>query len=315
MTGLPATGSWTLTLNPGSIAIPGSGSTKTISGLAPGTYNFTLTNSVECTSGSSASFTINGLTGPPVVVINEPFPVCYPSTVDLTAPGITAGSSLNLTYTYWTDAAGTIRYVTPVAATSGTYFIKGITTDGFFTIKPVTVKIYHIPIANAGPDQVLAHLSQTTMSAQLANDYETGVWSLISGNGEFIDSTSAKTTVTRLSSGKNIFLWTVTNRVCSSASDTVVINIQDLPVARPTLITPNMDGKNDYFILKKSDDNSRMDLIIFDRRGVQVYRNPNYNNTWNGVDYNGNPLPDDTYFYILNSNNGISASGYIVVRR
>jgi len=313
--GLPATGSWTLSLNPGSIAIPGSGTTKTISGLAPGTYNFTLTNSAECTSGSSASFTINGLTGPPVVVINEPLPVCYPSTVDLTTPGITAGSSLNLTYTYWTDAAGTIRYFNPAAATSGTYYIKGTTTDGFFTIKPATVTIYHIPAANAGPDQGLAHLSQTIMSAQLANDYETGVWSLISGNGEFIDSTSAKTNVTGLSSGKNIFLWSVTNRVCSSASDTVVIFIQDQPVARPTLITPNMDGKNDYFILKKSDDNSRMDLIIFDRRGVQVYRNPNYNNTWNGVDYNGNPLPDDTYFYILNSNNGISASGYIVVRR
>lgn len=315
LTGLPATGSWTLTLNPGSIAILGTGTTKTISGLTPGTYNFTVTNSAECTSGTSASFTINGLSGPPVVVINEPSPVCYPSTIDLTAQRITAGSSLNLTFTYWTDPAGTIRYVTPSAATSGTYYIKGTTTDGFFAIKPVTVIIYHIPVANAGPNQVLAHQSQTTMSAQLANDYETGVWSLISGNGEFIDATSAKTTVTSLASGKNIFLWTVTNRVCSSASDTVVIYIQDLSVARPTLITPNMDGKNDYFILKKSDDNSRMDLIIFDRRGVQVYRNPNYNNTWNGVDYNGNPLPDDTYFYILNSNNGIPASGYIVVRR
>ena len=46
-----------------------------------------------------------------------------------------------------------------------------------------------------------------------------------------------------------------------------------------------------------------------------VYKNMNYNNSWNGIDYNKNPLPDDTYFYVIKSSNGKSLSGYIVIRR
>jgi gliding motility-associated-like protein len=253
------------------------------------------------------------LNGVPIVVITNPAPACYPSTINLTAPQITVGSSLNLTYTYWADASGTIPYGTPTVATAGIFYIKGTTTDGFFTIKPVTVLVYRIPLPNAGPDQVLSNQFGAIMAAIIANNYETGVWSLISGTGVFFDLSIAKTTVSGLSMGKNIFLWTVTNGVCPSASDTVVINVNDQ--VTPTLITPNMDGKNDYFILKRIDDQSIMDLIIFDRRGVQVYKNRNYDNSWNGVDYNGKPLPDDTYFYILKTNIGKSARGYIVVRR
>jgi gliding motility-associated-like protein len=313
LNGLPANGSWTLTLTPGNLTTLGAGITKTISGLAPGSYSFTVTNSAGCTSASSESFAINTLNGVPIVVITNPAPACYPSTINLTAPQITVGSSLNLTYTYWVDASGTIPYSTPAVATAGIYYIKGTTTDGFFTIKPVTVLVYRIPLPNAGPDQVLSNQFGAIMAAIIANNYETGVWSLISGTGVFFDLSIAKTTVSGLSMGKNIFLWTVTNGVCPSASDTVVINVNDQ--VTPTLITPNMDGKNDYFILKRIDDQSIMDLIIFDRRGVQVYKNRNYDNSWNGVDYNGKPLPDDTYFYILKTNTGKSAHGYIVVRR
>ena len=313
LNGLPANGSWTLTLTPGNLTTLGAGITKTISGLAPGSYSFTVTNSAGCTSASSESFAINTLNGVPIVVITNPAPACYPSTINLTAPQITVGSSLNLTYTYWADASGTIPYGTPTVATAGIYYIKGTTTDGFFTIKPVTVLVYMIPLPNAGPDQVLSNQFGAIMAAIIANNYETGVWSLISGTGVFFDLSIAKTTVSGLSMGKNIFLWTVTNGVCPSASDTVVINVNDQ--VTPTLITPNMDGKNDYFILKRIDDQSIMDLIIFDRRGVQVYKNRNYDNSWNGVDYNGKPLPDDTYFYILKTNIGKSARGYIVVRR
>jgi gliding motility-associated-like protein len=76
-----------------------------------------------------------------------------------------------------------------------------------------------------------------------------------------------------------------------------------------------MDGKNDCFILRGSDTEGRLNLIIFDRRGAQVYKNGNYDNSWNGVDYNGRILPDDTYYYILKTESGTIEKGYIVVRR
>jgi len=313
LNGLPESGLWTLTLIPGNITTSGTGITKTISGLAIGTYSFTVTNSAGCTSGLSASFGIYSLTGTPVLIITNPAPVCFPSTVDLTDLLVTEGSDLNLTYTYWADAAATIPYRTPAAAIAGTYYIKGTTIEGFFTVKPVRVTVFRIPLANAGPDQVLAYLFGTKMDAELVNNYETGVWSLISGTIVFFDSTYTKTSVSDLSVGKNFLLWTVTNGVCSASSDTVMIFIQDLLI--PTLITPNMDGKNDYLVIKGSDALGKMELTIFDRRGVQVYKNENYDNLWNGVDTNGNLLSDDTYFYVLKTKNSKSVSRYIVIRR
>jgi gliding motility-associated-like protein len=59
----------------------------------------------------------------------------------------------------------------------------------------------------------------------------------------------------------------------------------------------------------------KTELVIFDRRGAEVYRNRDYDNLWDGVDYNKKPLPDDTYFYVIKSENGKSISGYVVIRR
>jgi gliding motility-associated-like protein len=311
LNGLPASGNWTLIRFPGNVITSGNGTSTTISGLAEGVYSYTVTNSAGCTSYMSASFGIY-IAGAPNLVITDPLPVCFPATVNLTAPGVTEGSALNLTYTYWTDEASTIPYRTPAAATAGTYYIKGTNTEGFFTIKPVIALVYKIPVVKAGSDQVLFSQFGTTMDAELANNYESGAWSVISGKGEFFDSTYAKTTASKLAAGKNIFLWTVTNKVCPASSDSVMITVRELLV--PSLITPNMDGKNDYLVIKGYENIGQIDLTIFDRRGVLVFKMANYDNSWNGVDFSGNLLPEDTYFYILKTPKGISASGYIVIR-
>lgn len=313
LSGLPASGSWTLTLSPSNITTSGNGSTTMISGLVPGTYNVIIKNSAGCSSNSSASFTILRMTAAPVVVIINPLPVCSPSTVDLTDPKITTGSSSGLIYTYWVNEAATIHYSSPGAAVDGTYYIKGTSSDGLFSIKQVIVRVYLKPVAIAGPDQVLANVTQTTLNAQLSHNYETGYWSLVSGSGHLSDANIGKTTVSGLSAGVNKFLWTVNNEACPSSSDTVMIAVKDNIL--PNLITPNMDGKNDYFILKKPSDPEKMELTVFDRRGIEVYHKSDYDNSWNGVDYNGKVLPDDTYFYLFESKKGFPVKGFIVIRR
>jgi gliding motility-associated-like protein len=151
------------------------------------------------------------------------------------------------------------------------------------------------------------------MNAEIAYNYETGLWSVISGTGLFSDASSAKSSVNNLSLGENKFLWSVTNGVCPESHDTVMIIVHELVIK--TLITPNMDGRNDYFVLDGLSSRDKPELVIFDRRGVQIYKNENYDNQWNGIDYKGNPLPDDTYFCIIKTVEGRKITGYIVIRR
>lgn len=311
LTGLPLTGTWTVTRIPDVVTTTGTGSNVTISDLPEGVFTFTVTNSAGCTSTESNEVIIS-TPGISTLIITDPATVCAPATVDLTISAVTAGSTPGLTYTYWTDADATITYSTPAAASEGTYYIKGTTGSGFFNIKPVIVAVDEMPIPNAGEDQILDYQFNTLLNADHKGN-ETGFWSLVSGAATFNDNTDPKTAVSRLSLGKNILLWAVTNGVCPTVSDQVQINVNDLLI--PTLITPNGGPYNEYFVLRGIESLGKTELVIFDRRGAQVYRNMNYDNSWNGLDYNGKELPEDTYFYLLKPGNGKSLSGFIVIRR
>jgi PKD repeat protein len=93
--------------------------------------------------------------------------------------------------------------------------------------------------------------------------------------------------------------------------DEIVLNI---PVAEvvlfiPNVFTPPTDPNGFFRIAKKNDGGSsgseyvpivyeyqRMELFVFDRWGRKVYDNSNYKNDWDGDN-----LPDGTYFYKLNT--------------
>jgi gliding motility-associated-like protein len=311
LNGLPATGTWVIIRSPGGVTYTGIGLSHTISGLNDGVYTFTVTNASGCISKASSGVIIS-IESPPVLIITNPPSVCSPDLVDITGSSITAGSSPGLTYTYWTDTEATIPFNSPKAANSGIYYVKGTTSSGSYNIKPVTVTVNILPVAYAGIDQTLDYKFSTTLDATIEVN-ETGIWSMISGSASFADNTNPKTQVTNLALGENLLVWTVKKGTCPSVSDTLMIVINNLVI--PTLITPNMDGKNDYFVLKDLEIMGKTELYIFDRRGVGVYKNLNYDNKWNGVDYNNKPLPEDTYFYIIISQAGRALKGYIVIRK
>ncbi len=81
--------------------------------------------------------------------------------------------------------------------------------------------------------------------------------------------------------------------------------------------SPNNDGNNDVWIFKKN--NERYEIEIFSRWGNIVWTNSN-NLTlseWNGINTNGNELPDGTYFYSIKENGKAleNGSGYIEITR
>lgn len=81
------------------------------------------------------------------------------------------------------------------------------------------------------------------------------------------------------------------------------------------MITPNGDGKNDTWVVKNITAYPNNELKIFDREGRVVFTMIGYDNSWNGL-YNGNPLPEDTYYYILYIDSGkAKKTGFISIVR
>ncbi|NDP19580.1 MAG: DUF3494 domain-containing protein, partial [Paludibacter sp.] len=108
LSGLPA-GDWTI--NPGAIA--GSTTSTTISGLAPGTYNYTVTNAAGCISVASVNVVINALPATPSAPIVGTItqPTCLVATGSVVLSGLPAGN--------WTINPGAITGSTTSITISG----------------------------------------------------------------------------------------------------------------------------------------------------------------------------------------------------
>jgi gliding motility-associated-like protein len=70
----------------------------------------------------------------------------------------------------------------------------------------------------------------------------------------------------------------------------------------PNAITPNGDGKNDFFVIDNIEKFTKSELTVFNRWGEILYRSKAYNGQWGGTNQNGEPLAEGTYYYILRLN-------------
>ena len=82
----------------------------------------------------------------PNFTVNNPAAVCAPGVVNLQATGIVSGVPVNVSISYWKDAATTQALVNSnVVTTSGTYYIKAATVAGCAAVKTVNVSIQSQP--------------------------------------------------------------------------------------------------------------------------------------------------------------------------
>ncbi|MEZ0007493.1 gliding motility-associated-like protein [Flavobacterium sp. 28YEA47A] len=77
-------------------------------------------------------------------------------------------------------------------------------------------------------------------------------------------------------------------------------------------ISPNNDGKNDYFDLAGFNVKK---LSIFNRYGTEVYSRTNYTNQWRGQSNKDKELPDGTYYYVIERSGVPSKTGWIQINR
>ena len=306
-TGGPTTfcdgGSVTLTSSAGSTYLwSNEETTQNINVTISGSYTVRVTNANGCQSVQSAAtvVTVNAL--PLVSITSSSNTMCIN---DLrTLSGTPAGGTFDII-----DGPGTVSGNVLSATGTGTINIEYSYTNVCTNKTTQGIIVNENPVAVAGPDQELTFIFETQLTAELSLS-ETGEWSLVSGSGQISDIHSPITMVTDLSIGENIFLWTVRNGNCDASTE-VKITVSDLFV--PSVITPNGDGKNDYFKINAL--NVRTELIIFNRWGNVEYTNSNYQNDWDGRNDNGNDMTNDTYYYILKFENGLIKKGTVLITR
>ncbi|MDN3587077.1 gliding motility-associated C-terminal domain-containing protein [Pedobacter aquatilis] len=91
--------------------------------------------------------------------------------------------------------------------------------------------------------------------------------------------------------------------ISQNANDLIVVN---------NFLTPNGDGKNDFFVVKGLEKYLNNKIKIVDRAGRVIYSASNYQNDWDGY-FNGKPLAEDTYYYIIDLDNAGTAKGFISI--
>jgi len=302
------TGTWTKAGGPGNATFSPNAHqyNATVTVTQSGSYDFAWTEvNYNCSSVDIIRVVFHA---PPAVNAGPDAAVCRGSSIRLQAEG--SGTFL------WSpgNLLNNPAIQDPVATPSATTVFTVTLTDQWKCKNSdrVTIEVREKPVVNAGPDQILDFLFETTLEATALNSYETGEWEILTGTGTLSDKNSNKTNVTELALGENYILWSVTNGVCTASSDTVLIKINELIIQ--TLLTPNDDGNNDLFIIRGLESLGKTRLNIFNRWGATVYVDNNYTNGWDGRDNNGNMLQDNTYFYVLRPEKIATIKGYIVIK-
>lgn len=81
----------------------------------------------------------------------------------------------------------------------------------------------------------------------------------------------------------------------------------------PNVITPDGDGKNDYFVIVGAEAFDQIDIEFVNRWGNQVYVNRNYKNNWQGENLN-----EGTYYYTMKLKKGdetTTLKGWVLIKR
>jgi C1A family cysteine protease len=246
LSGLPVTGTWTLTRTPGGIITTGSGSSTTISELVPGTYTYTVTTELGCTSGSSADVFINANPETPQTpsagVITQP-------TCDI-ATGSVVLNDLPVTGTWALTEIPGSRIITGTGTsaiiselTADTYTYTVTNASSCISLSSVDIIIDAQPETPSAPTVNLITqptCTKATGSVILSNLPATGTWILTRTPGGITSSgTGTSKTISGFASG--IYTYTVTNSsgCTSGSSDNVVIDVPPSAPDQPESITGN----------------------------------------------------------------------------
>ncbi|MFT4523013.1 MAG: gliding motility-associated-like protein [Bacteroidia bacterium] len=210
-----------------------------------------------------------------------PITLCTGDSIILRA---SAGSN---TYA-WSNGATTDSIV---VYTGGMYIVTGYNGSNCFESDTAQVVFTPAPVAFAGVDATITFGDSLLLQGTGGTSY---AWSPVL----YLSTPNAQNTIAKPKKTTS-FVLRVTNTFGCEDYDTVLVTV-NIPtnLIVPNLISPNGDNVNDAWDLTTLPDLENTKVSVLNRWGKLVYSSNNYLNDWEGT-YEGNPLPDGTYIYII----------------
>lgn len=113
-----------------------------------------------------------------------------------------------------------------------------------------------------------------------------------------------------------IFYVRVKDEFGCDGIDSLTVIVRDTLFVSPiNFISPDGDDRNELLDLSELNPDGDCFITIMNRWGKEVWNAEAYNNDWNGVDFNGNPLPDGTYYYLLRCDKIVQFKSAITIIR
>ncbi|RYY46708.1 MAG: T9SS type B sorting domain-containing protein, partial [Chitinophagaceae bacterium] len=193
---------------------------------------------------------------------------------------------------------------------AGSYNVRHFITNSFgcnsdTAVQPV--KVYAIPTVNAGPDMFVLEGGTGTLEPTYTGEDNIYLWS----PSDYLNSTTIARPVTKPLMDIT-YRITVSNPGGCSSFDEVFIKLLKGPNI-PNTFSPNGDGINDKWIIEYLDTYPNCRVLVFTRTGQKVFESRGYKIPWNGS-LNGKGLPLDTYYYIIEPENGRKpVTGYVTI--
>jgi gliding motility-associated-like protein len=102
----------------------------------------------------------------------------------------------------------------------------------------------------------------------------------------------------------------VTDQCGVTASDSMVVEVQNCDLKASNAFSPNGDGKNDFFTIENIEYYPGSTVYLYSRWGKLVFEQVDYKNNWTGDD----ALISGTYYYVVEPNDGTKQlKGFVAV--
>ncbi len=250
---------------------------------APGEYDVTL---IAYTTDGCRDTIIHAVRvwelPTPEITASGPVFFCEGENVDLTV-------NPDGTPTFWSTGETT---QTITVDTTGDYQVTITDANGCQGETSILIYSWLLPELTISNDTTISLGEDVPLwvTGALTYDWQPSTY-LDDSSSDMPNSISPKETITYSVVGTDV------NDCQSDASVTIKVEV-DYNLKPVNLFTPNGDGTNDRFYIGNIECYSDCQLNVYNRWGLQVYSSNSYQNDWKGV-FNNDPLPDGTYYYII----------------